>query len=188
MTFHTYAAQCAIELLRGLSSVKSLELYNNILESLHHTKDTLHLLPTFYNLTDLYVGSVSQENTSAMLMDILRKTPKLDDLTIPGVVLNYLDGEDLMLNSVPCCFKSSLSRLCILNFYGTEYEIQYVTFIIENAPYLGEIKIHCSRHLSADTEKMNDVWNQLEDLCLEGCVIKFCYNYYDPFDDESDED
>jgi hypothetical protein len=42
----------------------------------------------------------------------------------------------------------------------------------KNSPYLGEIKIHCSRHLTADIEKLNDVRNQLEDLGLESCVIK----------------
>jgi hypothetical protein len=79
----------------------------------------------------------------------------------------------LILNSMPCCFKSSLNQLCFLNFYGDEYEIQFVKFILENSPYLEEIKIHCSRRLSADMEKLDDILDQLEDVCLESCVIKF---------------
>ncbi|GAU44449.1 hypothetical protein TSUD_93030 [Trifolium subterraneum] len=211
-----YAAQFVIELLRGLSSVKSLKIWNNTLECLSHAKDTLHLLPSFHNLTHLYVLSGSPESTNGVLLDILRKTPKLEVLTIPGVVLNYPDGEDLILNSVPYCFKSSLNRLSILHFYGHEYEIQFVTFILNNSPYLGEIEIHCSRHFSADTEKLTDVWNQLEDVGLERCVIEFLeidaytrapvpvwevghfieitskfmprYNYYESSDDEGDDD
>ena len=80
----------------------------------------------------------------------------------------------MILNSVPCCFKSSLNRLCFLNFYGNEYEIQFVKFILKNAPYLGDIKIHCSRHLLADNEKVDDIWNQLDDVGgPESCVIDF---------------
>lgn len=180
-----FASQCAIELLSGLSNVKSLKLANDTLECLYHTKDTLHLLPSFDNLTHLNVYSWSPENTNEVLMHVLRKTPKLEVLEIPRVVLNYLDSEDLILNSVPCCFKSSLSRLSFLNFYGNEYEIQFVTFILKNAPYLEEINIHCSRRLSADMEKLDDARNQLEDVCLESCAIKFCSSYYD---DESSDD
>ncbi|XP_058730470.1 F-box/LRR-repeat protein At4g14103-like isoform X3 [Vicia villosa] len=187
-----YAAQCAFDLLSGVSSVKSLRLYNNTLECLYHSKDTIHLLPIFHNLTILEVFSGNPENPNEVLMDILQKTPKLEVLEIPGVVLNYLDGD--YLNSVPCCFKSSLSRLCLLNFYGNEYEIQFLTFILQNAPYLVEIKIHCSRQLFADTEKLTNVCNQLEDVGLESCFIKFLHSYYEDSDcesdsnDESDED
>ncbi|XP_058730471.1 F-box/LRR-repeat protein At4g14103-like isoform X4 [Vicia villosa] len=187
-----YAAQCAFDLLSGLSNVKSLKLYNNTLECLYHSKDTIHLLPIFHNLTILEVFSGNPENPNEVLMDILQKTPKLEVLEIPGVVLNYLDGD--YLNSVPCCFKSSLSRLCLLNFYGNEYEIQFLTFILQNAPYLVEIKIHCSRQLFADTEKLTNVCNQLEDVGLESCFIKFLHSYYEDSDcesdsnDESDED
>ncbi|KAK2458218.1 hypothetical protein QL285_005403 [Trifolium repens] len=181
-----YAAQCVIELLRGLSSVKSLKIFNNSLECLSHAKDTLHLLPSFHNLTHLCVYSWSPEKTNGVLLDILQKTPKLEVLTIPGAVLNYLDGEDVILNSVPYCFKSSLNRLSILNFYGDDYEIQFLKFILNSSPFLGDIEIHCSRYLSADMEKMTNVWNQLEDVDVETCVIKFLYSYYSS-DDEDDE-
>lgn len=185
-----YTAECAIELLSGLSNVKSLKLANDTLESLHHTKDSLHLLPLFDNLTHLDVYSVISAKTNEVLMNILQKTPKLEVLEIPAAVLNYLDGEDLILNSVPCCFNSSLNRLCFSNFYGNEYEIQFVTFILKNAPYLRKIDIHCSRRLIADIEKLDDVCNQFEDVCLESCVVMFHPSYYDDesSDDESDED
>lgn len=185
-----YAAQCAMQLLSGLGNVKSLTLYNNTLECLSHTKDTLHLLSKFYNLTHLDVFSFRPENTDEVLMDILLKTPKLEVLEIPGVVHNYLVGDNLRLNSVPCCFKSSLNQLFFSNFYGNDYEIQYVKFILKNSPYLGEINIHCSRHLTADMEKMADVRNQFKDLGLESCVIKFFSSFYDDHtsDDEFGED
>ncbi|WJX20879.1 hypothetical protein P8452_10369 [Trifolium repens] len=110
-------------------NVKSLKIFNNTLECLSHAKDTLHLLPSFHNLTHLCVYSWSPEKTNGVLMDILQKTPKLEVLTIPGAVLNYLD---------------------------------------------------------ADMEKMTNVWNQLEDVDVESCVIKFLYSYYSS-DDEDDE-
>ncbi|XP_058730473.1 F-box/LRR-repeat protein At3g58900-like isoform X6 [Vicia villosa] len=128
-----YAAQCAFDLLSGLSNVKSLKLYNNTLE-----------------------------------------------------VHNYLDGD--YLNSVPCCFKSSLSCLSFLNFYGNECEIQFLTFILKNAPYLVEINIHCSRHLFADMEKLTNVKTQLENVGPESCFIKFLPSFYEDSDNESDED
>jgi hypothetical protein len=84
-----------------------------------------------------------------------------------------MDGEDLMLNSVPCCFKYSLNQLSILYFNGDEHEIQFIMFILINSPHLGEVKIHCSRHLSADKEKMTNVWNRLEDAGAKRCVVKF---------------
>ncbi|XP_058730483.1 F-box/LRR-repeat protein At4g14103-like [Vicia villosa] len=180
-----YAAQCAIQLFSGLSSVKSLELFYETLECLSHTKDTIHLLPIFHNLTHLEVTSGNPENPNEVLMDILQKTPKLEVLEIPGVVLNYLDGEDLILNSVPRCFESSLNRLHFLNFYGNEYEIQFVTSILKNAPYLLEVDIHCSRHLLADVDQMNDVWSQLEDVAPESCVVQFFNSYLESSDDEA---
>ncbi|GAU44448.1 hypothetical protein TSUD_93020 [Trifolium subterraneum] len=128
-----YAARCLIKLLRGLGSVKSLKIYNNTLECLSHAKGTLHLIPSFHNLTHLYVYSSSPESTNGVLLDILRKTPNLEVLTIPGV-------------------------------------------------------IHCSRHFSSAMEKLTDVCNQLEDVGLERCVIKFLYSYYESSDDEDDED
>jgi hypothetical protein len=76
-------------------------------------------------------------------------------------VVNDLNGEDLMLNSVAYCFKYSLNQLCFLHFNGDEYEIQFLMFILNNSPHLREIKIHCSRHFTTDKEKMTDVWNQL---------------------------
>ncbi|KAK2429196.1 hypothetical protein QL285_027653 [Trifolium repens] len=64
----------------------------------------------FHNLTHLDVKFLTPKNTSEVLLDILRNTPKLEVLTIPGVV-NDLNGGDLMLNSAPYCFKYSLNQL-----------------------------------------------------------------------------
>jgi hypothetical protein len=53
---------------------------------LYHTKDTLHLLPLFHNLTHLDVKFLTPKITDEVLLDILRKTLKLEILTIPWVV------------------------------------------------------------------------------------------------------
>ncbi|XP_058733719.1 F-box protein At4g22280-like [Vicia villosa] len=181
-------ADCSYDLLSGLGSVKFLYVHHDTLECLYYTEDNLHLLPTFHHLTHLVVDSESPEYTNEVLMDILRKTPKLEFLEIPGVVLNYLDGEDQILNSLPCCFNTSLSSLCFLYFYGDEYEIKFVKFILENAPHLVEMNIHCSRHLLADTEKVTAIRDQLEDVGLESCVIKFLNHDYEDSDDDDDDE
>jgi hypothetical protein len=84
-----------------------------------------------------------------------------------------MDSEDLMLNSVPYCFKYSLNQLCFSYFNGDEHAIKFIMFILNNSPHLEEVKIYCSRLLLADKEKMTDVWNRLEDACAERCVNKF---------------
>ncbi|GAU39569.1 hypothetical protein TSUD_38220 [Trifolium subterraneum] len=57
-----YVAQCVFELLRGLNNVKYLTMSIITLQCLDHTKDTLHLLPVFHNLTHLYVESSSSKD------------------------------------------------------------------------------------------------------------------------------
>lgn len=182
-----YAGNCAIKLLSGISSVKSLQLSNDTLECLIYAKDTLHLLPSFHNLTHLTVLPCHCDATYGVLMDFLPKTPILEALHIPDVVHNYVDGEDLILNLVPSCVKSSLKLLTISYFNGDEYEIRFVKFFLENATVLAEIRLVCSRHLSADFKKLDDVRNQLQHVGLISCVLKFC-NTSSSFDDYTDED
>ncbi|KAK2394955.1 F-box/LRR-repeat protein [Trifolium repens] len=131
-----YVVHCIFELLSGLSNVKSLNITNDTLENLiHDTEDYLNLLPTFHNLTHLYVYNDSTA-TSKVLPNILRKTPKLEVLHVPTVVREYLDGEDSLLNSLPCCLKSSLNQLCVLYFSGDEDEIEFVRLFLKNGPLL----------------------------------------------------
>ncbi|WJX27825.1 hypothetical protein P8452_16606 [Trifolium repens] len=77
-------------------NIKSLNISNDTLEFLvHHTEDYLNLLPTFHNLTHLYVHVTGElTTTSRVLPNILRKTPKLEVLHIPTVVREYLDGSE----------------------------------------------------------------------------------------------
>ncbi|KAK2434534.1 F-box/LRR-repeat protein [Trifolium repens] len=99
-----YVCHCIFDLLSGLSSVKSLNIRNATLKCLIFlTDDNLNLLPTFHNLTHLYVYNVTDEFncTSQVLFDILRKTPKLKVLHIPTMVHDYLDDEDSLWNSLP---------------------------------------------------------------------------------------
>ncbi|XP_004505455.1 F-box/LRR-repeat protein At3g26922-like [Cicer arietinum] len=170
-----YAANCAIKLLSGLSSVKSLKLSQDTLECLYHAKATIHHLPSFDNLTHLYVHSGNSDGTNKVVMDIIRKTPKLEFLQIPAVVLNCLNDGDLFLNSVPWCFKISLNILCILNFRGDEYEIQFVRFFLNNATFLREIQLFCSRYLLADSKKAEDVRKKLQHDSQGNCVFKFYF-------------
>ncbi|KAK2434539.1 FBD-associated F-box protein [Trifolium repens] len=174
-----YVAHCISNLLSGLSSVKSLNLSNETLECLnYHTRDYLNLLPTFHNLTHLYVYNATGEITCTRetLLYILRKTPKLKVLHIPTMVDEYLDGEDSLWNSLPCSLKSSLNQLCILYFYGDEDEIEFVRLVLKNAPFLGEIQLFCCSYLLANVEKVAYIRDELQSVGPEACVIKFLVN------------
>ncbi|XP_057458374.1 F-box/LRR-repeat protein At4g14103-like isoform X2 [Lotus japonicus] len=164
----------AFKLLSGLGSIKSLRLSTDTLESLSYAKNTLHLLPLFDNLTHLVVDLGNFESTNEALMEILQKTPKLEVLHIPmGFDPQIcLDGEDWRLNSVPCCFKYSLKLFSISNFDGSEADIQLLRFLLENARVLGEIRIFCSKTLSADLKKQAEI-SRLQLVGLGSCVIKF---------------
>ncbi|KAK2448678.1 F-box/RNI superfamily protein [Trifolium repens] len=158
-----YVAHCIFELLSGLSSVKSLNITNETLECLlHHTEGYLNPLPTFHNLTHLYVYNYTDEfteetdefkTTCEVLPDILRKTPKLEVLHIPTVLKSSLLG-----------------------------------FFLKNAPVLGEIQLFCGRYFLANLEKVADIKNQLQSVGPGACVVKFFPSDYEPLDDESDED
>ena len=84
-----------------------------------------------------------------------------------------MDGEDWILNSVPCCFKNSLKLFSISVFDGSEAEIQLLKFLLETAKVLGEIQIMCTESLSTDLKKQAEISNQLQLLSLGSCVIKF---------------
>ncbi|WJX44679.1 hypothetical protein P8452_31627 [Trifolium repens] len=102
------------------SSVKSLNIRNATLKCLIFlTDDNLNLLPTFHNLTHLYVYNVTDEFncTSQVLFDILRKTPKLKVLHIPTMVHDYLDDEDSLWNSLPFC-----PGACVIKFFPGDNE------------------------------------------------------------------
>ncbi|GAU51146.1 hypothetical protein TSUD_411930 [Trifolium subterraneum] len=185
-----YVAYCIFELLSGLSSVKSLDITNETLECLFFHKEDLDLLPTFHNLTHLYVYNVTDEftTTSGFLPDILRTTPKLEVLHIPTVALEYLDGEDSLLNSLPCCLKSSLNRLCILNYLGEDVEIEFVRLFLKNAAFLREIRLFCGRSLLANVEKVANIQDQLQSVRPGACVIEFFPRDNESPDDESDDE
>ncbi|XP_057452370.1 F-box/LRR-repeat protein At4g14103-like [Lotus japonicus] len=132
-------SESLIKLLSGLGSIKSLRLSNDMLECF---SNAFHLLPMFNNLTHLNVD--------------------LGYWISPDICL---DGEDWILNSVPSCFKYSLKLFSISNFDGGEAEIQLLKFLLENATVLAEIRIFCSKTLSADLKKQAEIGNQLQLAC-----------------------
>ncbi|KAK2434541.1 F-box/LRR-repeat protein [Trifolium repens] len=186
-----YAVHCIFDLLSRLSSVKSLNISNETLECLTClTNENLNLLPTFHNLTHLYVYNATGEITCTRetLLYILRKTPKLKVLHIPTMVNDYLDDEDSLWNSLPFCLKSSLNQLCILDFFGDEDEIEFVELFLKNAPFLGEIQLFCCSYLLANVEKVAYIRDELQSVGPGACVIKFFPRDNESLDDESAED
>ncbi|XP_057457949.1 uncharacterized protein LOC130748721 [Lotus japonicus] len=129
----------------------------------------------FNNLTHLNVDLGYCMFTDEAVMNILQKTPKLEVLNIPMGFdpETCLDGEHWILNSVPSCFKYSLKLFSISHFRGVEAEIQLLKFLLENATVLAEIRIFCSKILSADLKKQAEISNQLQPVGLGSCVIKF---------------
>ncbi|RHN64840.1 putative FBD domain-containing protein [Medicago truncatula] len=162
-----------MELLSELVSVKSLKLTNNTIERFSYPRNCGHLLPSFNNLTklDMILGYfyVSCE----LLVDILRKTPKLEVLHISKGDCTALDNEDLTSDSLPCCIKSSLKLCSFSDFDGDEIEIQLLKCLTENATVLEAINIFCSGGLSSNLKKLTDVRNHVQSLGLGSCVFKF---------------
>lgn len=157
-----YEPQSLIHLLSGLSSVKSLKISSYTLEFLHDN-DSLHLLPSFYNLTHLHVVGTCQT-----LKEFLPKTPNLEVLQFDS----RLNGEIWTLNAAPFCFKSSLKLVCISDFYGEE-QIELVKFLLENATALREIKIFWLKVITSELEMLDDIKKQLQPSPSSNCVITF---------------
>lgn len=78
-----------------------------------------------------------------------------------------MDGEEWIMNSVPLCFKTCLNLFCFSNFDGDEAEIQFLKFILENAPNLINIHIYGSYNLLADLKKQTDICNRMKSMGLE---------------------
>ncbi|CAL5212875.1 unnamed protein product [Lathyrus oleraceus] len=170
-----YIAAHEIKLLTGLHHVKSLRLSNDTLQCLFIAQDNFHVLPSFYDLKrlDVNFGTVTGY-TNAFLMDFLKKTPKLEELEIPnGFHPNTcMHGEEWIMNSVPWCFKTCLNLFCFSNFDGDEAELQFLKFILENAPFLKNIYIYGSNNLQADLKKQTDIYDRLESMGLQNWIIK----------------
>ncbi|RHN55341.1 putative FBD domain-containing protein [Medicago truncatula] len=143
-------------------------------QSLYFSADTLHLLPLFHSLTHLYIThSWIMDFTLEVLFDILHKTPKLEVLGIPMVYCLHLVDEEVTINSVPCCFKSSLKFLWISDFNGYKYEVQMISLLVEKFTILEEMKISFSGFLSDCLEEETAVKNQLQSLCHGKFAIEF---------------
>ncbi|KEH21892.1 F-box/RNI/FBD-like domain protein [Medicago truncatula] len=163
------SGQRAIELLSGLSSVKSLKLSEDFLQCLKFSEDTIQLLPSFQNLTLLFLRA--NTFTSEVVMDILLKTPNLKALHFHVGSVSFIHLEDdWPLLSVPCCFKYSLKSFCVSDFRGLEQHIQFINFVLKNAKVLEEIRIVCSSDI---TTYLDNIRSQLQAVCPESCLMTF---------------
>ncbi|KEH21891.1 F-box/RNI/FBD-like domain protein [Medicago truncatula] len=164
-----YSGQCAIELLSGLSSVKSLSLSDGSLQYLEYSKETLHHLPSFQNLTHLLLRT--NTFTSEVVTGILLKTPNLKALHIHTRFESFMDLEDdWTLLSVPYCFEYSLKSFCVSDFLGLEQHIQFIKFVLKNARVLEEIRIVCSSDILTDRDNIK---SQLEAVVPKSCLMTF---------------
>jgi hypothetical protein len=87
-----------------------------------------------------------------------------------------LADEEVTINLVPCCFKSSLKFLYISDFNGYEYEVQMMSLLVEKTTILEEMKISFSGFLSDTLEELEEktaVKNQLQSLSHGKFAIKF---------------
>ncbi|XP_057453423.1 F-box/LRR-repeat protein At4g14103-like [Lotus japonicus] len=131
------------------------------------------------NLASIVDAHIEVPQPSENLIKLLSGLGSIKSLRLSNDILEgfdpeiCLDGEHWILNSVPFCFKYSLKLFSISHFRGVEAEIQLLKFLLENATVLAEIRIFCSKILSADLKKQAEISNQLQLVGLGSCVIKF---------------
>ncbi|XP_045829978.1 F-box/FBD/LRR-repeat protein At5g22660-like [Trifolium pratense] len=174
-----YVSRCAVGLLSGLASVKSLTLSEGTFIEPPDIDDHFHLLPKFHNLTHLCLHLETNFFTRKSFMQFLLRCPKLEVLAFPLGYYTFKDNDDWALIPLPCCFKSSLKKLHITNFDGFACEIQFVEFFLENATVLEEfqISLSCSRRSKYNSKNLADLKNRF--VGMGSCDIQFRSSEYE---------
>ncbi|PNX79938.1 F-box/LRR-repeat protein [Trifolium pratense] len=171
MKYFKYRSQCAVALLSGLASVKSLALSQATIEE-SRFENHFDFLPEFSNLTHLTL-QVDSKFARKTFTQILSRCPKLEVLVFPLGIYSFTDNHDWTSIPLPGCFKSSLKKLHISRFDGSEWEIRFVEFFLENATVLEEFQISLSRRPCSkyNLKNLEDLKNRF--VGMGSCVIKF---------------
>ncbi|KAF7116814.1 hypothetical protein RHSIM_RhsimUnG0013100 [Rhododendron simsii] len=176
----------AIGVLTGICNVKCLTLSADTLlvclllliyniASISDAENIMGRLPTFPNMTNLELNAEYCSDLTVGLINLLEKSPKLQFLDFDkGFDSDYSHdhGVCLMLERVPscCCFK----RFSLSCFEGKPAEMHFLRLLLKNATVLEKMTLYCEPILSEDSEKEEEVNNQLRGFPRrsESCVIE----------------
>ncbi|XP_058212671.1 F-box/LRR-repeat protein At4g14103-like isoform X1 [Rhododendron vialii] len=163
-------ASRVIGVLTGICNVKSLTVLADTLLII-----TWFVFLRFPNMTDLELNAEFCGDLTGGLINLLEKSPKLEFLDFAqGFDSDFIHDHEvcLMLERVPscCCFKwFSLSY-----FKGKPAEMHFLRLLLKNATVLKKMTLYCEPILSEDSEKEEEVNNQLRGFPRrsESCVIE----------------
>ncbi|KAH7861273.1 hypothetical protein Vadar_024080 [Vaccinium darrowii] len=167
-----------LRLLTEIFNVEKLTITDETLKYLASVENLLDRLPTFYNMTHLVLDSEFFGH-SFVLMDLLKKSPKLEFLSFEQG-FDFCDEDDWMVGRVPSCFTSSLKIVRIVDFDKKPVEMRFIRFLLKKARVLERLTLH-TWSLRVDSEedvKKQQRWqkvrNQMNKLPRrsKGCVIE----------------
>ncbi|KAL7249352.1 hypothetical protein ACSBR1_011501 [Camellia fascicularis] len=167
----------AVNLLRGLNSVKSMRISTGAIESLFLADNVLDRLPIFQKLTYLELSVEIEKHIVKKLMNLLQYSPNLESLVFAeGFNPRVCFGEDdWILKPVPKCFLACLKSVSLHNFHWNCTEVCFLNFLLKNTFVLERLNIFCSKSLFGDAKEQKEVIDQLQMLprVSTSCVIMF---------------
>ncbi|KAL2245334.1 F-box/LRR-repeat protein At3g58900 isoform X3 [Sesamum indicum] len=151
-----------IKLFGGLRNVSSLRISSGTIESLFLVEHVMDRLPVFENLTLLELRGEFGEHSTKLLIKFLQCLPKLESLDFCEGLGRCEDSS--RLTSVPNCVLSSLKTVNYRNLHGTNREIWFMKFLLENAIVLEKMNVFWSNSSSRDQISRKEINNQLHTL------------------------
>ncbi|WJX30904.1 hypothetical protein P8452_19392 [Trifolium repens] len=153
-----------ITMLTLLSRAKNLHLQTNGIK-IHYT-----WLPMFYNLTSIELiystqgGTVPEISKLVWWLQFLKRCPKLQNVTIQDcdagdqsdIFDKYLKDEPI----VPPCLSSQLKTFCLRGFKGTENELKFLKYIINNSEVLQTVTISSTLSVVAFKKKYCTIYKK----------------------------
>ncbi|KAH7843787.1 hypothetical protein Vadar_020760 [Vaccinium darrowii] len=133
-----------LRLLTGIFNVKKLTITIVMLEFLNRVENLLDSLPTFYNMTHLVLRSEFFGH-SFVLMDLLKKSPKLENLKFEQG-FDSCDEDDWKFGRVPSCFASSLKTVHIARFDEKPVEMRFIRFLLKKARVLKSLIVRLRKY------------------------------------------
>jgi len=165
-----------LRFLTGIFNVKKLTISIVTLEYLNRVEDLSDSLPTFYNMTHLVLHSEFFGH-SFVLMDLLKKLPKLENLKFEQG-FDSCDEDDWKFGRAPSCFASSLKTVRIADFDKKPIEMRFIRFLLKKARVLERLTLHMwpfrrdsEEHVKQRQQKVSNQLNKLPRRS-KGCVIE----------------
>ncbi|KAL3746545.1 hypothetical protein ACJRO7_015498 [Eucalyptus globulus] len=142
---HHHRAYNEYKLLKNLSSVKRLALFNPA-KLLYGRPAPLNFLPVFSHLTELELGMIGELLLeSRFIVAILHKCPNLSYLKFTtGIYVNSVTA-DAIFDPPPRCFQSSLEVIEIRSFEAVYEGLLAMKILLRTAGVLKKVFIYPRR-------------------------------------------